>query len=87
MCIKGREEELFSKPSHQLQISAKMYGKITTQAVQKTMTDRMGNMSNCVREASVSMTQIETNATEKKWLKRTRGCWIRPARSPTGPLM
>lgn len=65
--------------------SAKMYGKITTHAVQKTMTAWYGNRTNRDIGVSVRRTQMERKATEKKWVTRTRGCLIKPARRPIGP--
>lgn len=62
-----------------------MNGKITTHAVQKTIMDWYGKRMRCDTGVSQSRTQMERKATEKKWVKRTMGCLISPARSPTGP--
>jgi hypothetical protein len=62
-----------------------MYGRITMQAVYKIMTAFHGNRRILVRGVSVKRTQMERNATEKKWETRMKGCLMRPASKPTGP--
>lgn len=64
--------------------SARMYGTITMQAVQKTMMDLKGNRSSWVTGVSRKRTQMERKATVKKWVTRTRGCLRRPASIKTG---
>ncbi len=55
-----------NNPSHQLLSSAKMYGKITTQALKKTAHPVNAAIGSFSSPASFSMIHIDSSATEKK---------------------